>query len=417
MMKPPALLGAVLAFATAHAAKPAAITSYPPDWPHRSPWKLNRELLLPETERIVFVVDTPRGASPISEGLDQLVLLASKYGGRPASWVRLGDPGAPDVRWVDPPVPLKPVNYYVRLRDGQTLSDFHIPRDHVETLRYLEEIPSCPGGALATDVSYVFIRYLGDVGRAYGNSEVVRSGALCAGREFPVIRVAQTTIARVRPPLIGQDFLEQRTLAHEYGHVLGLGSNPEHGRWGSTVPYRGGTHCTHRDCAVAVPTAMALLKGQMADYCAACLRDMEQAREHWLTGKEFPETPRLPQPDAAAAVARLKPYNFREGGEADKLLGYGKAVMPALVARIAQLPGGYAASPKSYAILLAVKIVLTEDEARRAPGSPSPVMRDTSSAEFLTWWQQEAERFMEGDDWALAPMLRVPEGTPTSTTP
>jgi hypothetical protein len=405
-MKRLALIGSLIACQAAHAAKPAAVTSYPPDWPHRAPWKLNRELLLPETERIVFVVDTPRGASPVPEALDQLVVLASKYGGRPASWVRLGDPGAPNVRWVDPPVPPKPVNYYVRLRDGQTLSDFHIPRDHVETLRYLEEIPSCPGGALATDVSYVFIRYLGDVGRAYGSSEVVMSGALCGGREFPVMRVAQTTIARVRPPVIGQGFLEKRTLAHEYGHVLGLASNPGHGRWGSTVPYRGGSHCTHRDCAVAVPTAMALLKGQMAEYCAACLRDIQQAREHWQTGKEFPEVPRLPQPDPTTAVARLKPYNFREGGEADKLLGYGKAVMPALVARTAQLQGGYAASPKSYAILLALKIVVAEDEARRERGSPAAVLRDTTSAEFLTWWQQESERFMAGDDWTLPPMLR-----------
>jgi hypothetical protein len=407
-MRALALFIAFLASAAAFGAKPAAITSFPPDWPHRAPWKLNRELLLPETERILFVVDTPRGSPPIAEALDQLAALASKYGGRPASWVRLGDPEAPLVKWVDPPAPPKPANYYVRLRNGQTLSDFHIPQDHVETLRYMEQIPSCPSGALAANASFVFIRYLGDVGNAYGNSEVVVSAALCGGREFPVMRVAQTTIARVRPPVIGQEFLEQRTLAHEYGHVLGLASNPEHGMWLSTVPYRGGTHCIHRDCAVAVPTAMALLKGQMADYCAACLRDIQQAREHWLTGTEFPDVPRLPQPDPAAAVARLKPYNFRDGGEADKLLGYGKAVMPALVARLKELQGGYPASPRSYAVLLAVKIVNAEDEARREPGSLAPVMRDTTAAEFTTWWQQESERFMSGDEWALPPMLQTP---------
>ena len=70
---------------------------------------------------------------------------------------------------------------------------------------------------------------------------------------------------------------------------------------------RGGAHCVHRECALAVPSAMALLKGQMSDYCAACLRDMQQAREHWRTGKEFPVVLRLPQPDASAAVESLKP--------------------------------------------------------------------------------------------------------------
>jgi hypothetical protein len=149
----------------------------------------------------------------------------------------------------------------------------------------------------------------------------------------------------------------------------------------------------------------------MADYCAACLRDIAQAREHWLTGREFPEVPRLPQPDPAAAVANLTKHNFREGGEADNLLGYGKVVMPFLVARLPALPGGSAASPRSYAIRLALKIVIAEDDLRRAPGTPAPKIDDStshSSAEFYSWWRQEAERFMAGDDWALPGMLRVP---------
>jgi hypothetical protein len=404
-----ALLGTVFACASAHAAQPAAVTPVPPDWPHRAPWKLNRELLLPETDRIVFVVGTERGAPPVAEALDQLVSLASKYGGRPAVWVRLGDSGAPSVRWIDPPVPPKPVKVYVRLRDGQTLSDFQIPRDDVETIRYLVEIPSCPAGALPTNVSYVFVRYLGNLGSAFGNAGTVASDASCGGREFPVVRVAQTHIAQARAPGIGQGFLESRALAHEYGHILGVASNPEHGRWSRTVPYRGGQHCVHRDCAVAVPTAMALLKGQMMDYCAACLRDIELAREHWRTGREFPESVRLPQPDPASSVARLKTHNFREGGEAEKLLGYGKAVMPSLVARLPDLPGGSVASPRSFAIRLALKIIIAEDDARRAPGTPACNIDDSSAhtgAEFLSWWRQESARFMDGDDWSLPAMLR-----------
>jgi hypothetical protein len=304
------------------------------------------------------------------------------------------------------------VSVYVRLRDGQSLSDFQIPRDDIETIRYLVEIPACPAGALPANVSYVFVRYLGSLGTAFGNAEIVASDDSCGGGKFPVIRVAQTKIAKARAPGIGQDFLEWRTLPHEYGHILGLASNPEHGRWGSTAPYRGGQHCIHRDCAVAVPTAMALLKGQMADYCAGCKRDIEQARENWRTGKEFPEVPRLPQPDPGAAVARLKNYNFRDGGEAEKLLGYGKSVMPSLVARLAELPGGGVASPRSYATRLALRIVIAEDELRRPPGTPSSKIDDSSahsSAEFYSWWHQEWERFMAGDDWSLPAMLRIPQ--------
>src|SRR5262245_10520567 len=122
-MKALVFVGSVLASASLLAAKPAAVTSYPPEWPHRAPWKLNRELLLPETERIVFLVDTPRGPRPIPEALDQLVALAAKYGSRPAAWMPLDDPGAPIVTWVDPSIPAKPAKLYVRLHDGQTLSD------------------------------------------------------------------------------------------------------------------------------------------------------------------------------------------------------------------------------------------------------------------------------------------------------
>jgi hypothetical protein len=81
--------------------------------------------------------------------------------------------------------------------------------------------------------------------------------------------------------------------------------------------------------------------------------------------------------------------------------------MPALVARLTHLQGGYA-SPQSYAIALALKIVISEDDARRDSGEPAVVERDPTSAEFLDWWQHESERFMAGNDWTLPPMLRVP---------
>lgn len=404
-------LGGVPLIGLANAAPADPVTPYPLDWPHRAPWKLSRELLVPETKRIVFVVDVTSGARPQSEALDHLATLASRYGGRPASWVRLGEDGAPSMRWVQPSGPQRPLKLYVKLREGQSVEDVRITRQQADTIRIEAEVPACPSGPLEPDVSYVFVRYVGYLWSNYGVSETVDSDASCDGRKFPVIRVAQTRIAGDRAPGIGQGFLEARALAHEYGHTLGLASNPAHGQWWSTIPYRGGAHCTHRDCAVHVPTAMALLKGQMLDYCDACRKDIEDAREHWRTGKVFPETERLPQPDPAARVAYLKNYNFRDGGEAEKLLGFGKAVMPALIARMERLPGGSGASAKAVAARVALRIVSDENELRRPPGGAEPsFLTSTSdlSREVLAWWAEESAKFMAGDDWKLPAAIRMP---------
>lgn len=399
-----ALVVAMLGVTGAPAARPARVTSFPPEWPHSAPWKLNRELLLPDTERIVVVVDTPRGFQPKREALDSLASLAAKYGGREATWVRLGDPGAPNVDWTAPTERRAPV----RVTANRPPDELSITQDVKDSIRYFSEVPSCPDGPLSARTSFVFVRYVGDWGSQYGAAERVLPDPSCGGREFPVIYLAQGRIARDRPPGMSQAFLERRALAHEYGHVLGLASNPSHGRWGRTVPYRSGPHCVNRECALAVPTARALLKGQMLDYCAACLHDIEQAREHWLTGKTFSEVLRLTQPDPAAHVARLKAYNFREGGEADRLLGYGKAVMPALMKRLSQLPGGRELSARTYAATLASRIIASEDDRRRGSdlsrlGPPGP--GSDLSTELLAWWDEEGERFLRGDEWKLPSCL------------
>lgn len=390
-------------------ARPVSVTPYPPEWPHRAPWKLNRELLLPETTRIVFVVDSPRGAAPKPEALDHLVSLAAKHGVRPASWVRLGELAAPDVRWVTSEQPRRLADVSVHLHDGASVENYHLSQDVIDSIHYFNEAPAC-GGILPLDTSYVFVRYLGDWIGAYGSTYSVTADASCGARTFPVMCIAQGRIALDRPPGIGQVFLEQRALAHEYGHVLGLATNPAHGFWYSTLPYRGGTHCVHRECAVSVPTAMALLKGQMLDYCADCIRDIEQARDHWITGKDFSEVRRLAQPDSAAYVARLKKHNFREAGEADRLVARGKAVMPALMKRLPDLPGGSFLSPRSYAARLALKIVVLEDQLRREELGPVlalPSQTEDLSGPVLAWWWKESERFMHGDDWELPVALRA----------
>ncbi len=402
-----AVAAAALLLAPARAARPAAVTPYPPDWPHRAPWKLNREFLLPETERILVVVDAPRGAQPKKDALDHLASLAAKYGQRPASWVRLGAPGAPNVRWIVPS-PGTPANRCDR-GDGRSMGRHQVSSDEAESLRYLSEVPTCPDGELPADTSFVFVRYVGEFGCAYGAASEVTAAPSCGSRALPVILLAQGAIALGRPPGFPQAFFERRALAHEFGHVLGLASNPVHGRWERLVPYAGGAHCVHLECAVAIPTAGALLKGRMLDYCTACLLDIEQAREHWRADKEFAEAPRLPQPDPAAHVARLKAYSFREGGQADRLLGYGKVVMPALLRRMAALPGGRELSPRGYAARLALRIVAVEDGCRwdtLPPEIASAASGVDVSGDVLAWWSEEEARFMGGDDWKVPLLLR-----------
>ena len=73
-----------------------ATTPYPEGWPRAAPWRLDPALLLPEgSERILFLVEVNAGREPDEEALDRLAGLASRYGGRPASWLHLGEEGAP----------------------------------------------------------------------------------------------------------------------------------------------------------------------------------------------------------------------------------------------------------------------------------------------------------------------------------
>jgi hypothetical protein len=396
-------LAAVLLASSVRATKPAPVTSFPPEWPHACPFRLSRELLLAATSRIVIVVDVPRGFAPKSDALDSLASLAARYGEREARWVRLGDPGAPRVVWS---TPRSPSDAPVKFRPVRTDSGSGVVRlsqDQVDLARIFGEVPACPDGALPSDTSFVFVRYLGEWGSSYGAYSAGTTDASCGGREVPILYLAQGRIDRGRPPTFSQSFLERRALAHEYGHALGLGSNPAHGHWLRTTPHSIGPHCVNRECAVAIPSAKALLKGQMLDYCADCRRDVQQARSHWRSGATFAEVRRIPPPDPAAHVARLKPYNFREGGDADRLVGYGKAVMPALLTRVPELPGGSEVSPRAYAATLGLRIIDAEDRKRRGLEDDATPIHPTKdvSRELLVWWSAEGERFLAGDDWLL----------------
>jgi hypothetical protein len=205
----------VVATLSIHALKPRKVTPFPPDWPHRAPWKLSRELLIPDTGRILFVVDIPAGLKPKEEALNYLVEVASRYGERPASWVYLGAEDAPEVRWILTESPDEPMEITVRMREGQSLEERPVSGDTVDEARLANEIIDCVPGSLAADVSFVFVRYAGEGLACYGFHREASSTARCGERSFPLLIINQDQIAQHRlPVMFTRESLEKRTLVH-----------------------------------------------------------------------------------------------------------------------------------------------------------------------------------------------------------
>ena len=88
----------------------------------------------------------------------------------------------------------------------------------------------CPDGPLDERTSYVFIRYVGTSSPGlYGRTGFLNVGDECGTRPIYSIQVSQDELARQRLLWLTRTRLEEYDLVHEYGHVLGLGSNTEHG--------------------------------------------------------------------------------------------------------------------------------------------------------------------------------------------
>lgn len=356
------------------------VTPYPRASPHAAPWRLNREFLLPETtSRILFVVELRGGAEPFATPLDHLAELASRYGERPASWVRLGDLGAPDVA-----------------------------EDRFGNLR-------CPSGPLDENTSYVFIRYVGSSSPGLlGRTTILQTGDDCGGQDIYAIQISQDTLARQRFLWLTRAKLEEYDLVHEYGHVLGLGSNPAHGFYPYYPDFSAGDHCVNPQCALAGPHPKAMLYRVYRtgltfrfnrDYCAECRLDIERAKGQWRTGEVFAESPRLPQKDLTEWIAKLRDEDFEEGGNAVILLYHGKEVMPALMKRMYSLPGGSEESPLAGAEWIAKALVMQEATKRAGKGFRADWLMGGRSLEMLWWWMKEERRFMAGDDWELPPTV------------
>lgn len=99
--------------------------------------------------------------------------------------------------------------------------------------------------------------------------------------------------------------LNLNLLRHELGHILGLCSNTGHGN---------GQHCRHHGCLMrssmsllSEVTALVQLPTKAAEPCAACLRDLEAARQFDPNGSLFFEGPFLVERTEESQVMRL-PY-------------------------------------------------------------------------------------------------------------
>ena len=217
-----------------------------PAWVSRTvPWDLNRELLLPETKQLVFVVEWVDGQEPEWEALHALVRLASRYGGRPASWRR---------HETNAPLKLEP------------------------------------------DTSYVLVRYVGNQLSHFG----LAYPEMIDNRQVYVIQLNQEAHRRYRM-FAPQAKLEEQTLVHEYGHHLGLPTY-DHGYF-LNPEFSGGMHCVNPDCALSKPRLKAILynafhiafgRHYLEDYCEECRRAVDTARKHW--GESAPGELRPPSP-------------------------------------------------------------------------------------------------------------------------
>lgn len=219
------------------------VTPSRPGTPTELPWRLNPELLTPANERIEFVVEQLAGHAPNRQALNDLVELASRYGGRPASWVMH--------------------------RQGEPFK-------------------------LEPNVSYVIVRYVGhqlpSFGLAYSRE--------VNGRTLYFLIINQD-VHRNFKVLMPIRRLEQQTLIHEYGHLLGL-PVPHYGYYPKYPDWSGGMHCVSPDCPLSRPRPKAVLYNAfwiafghhyLVDYCADCREAISQAQAFW---KAHPEKARRP---------------------------------------------------------------------------------------------------------------------------
>lgn len=238
-------------------------TPFPEAMADKPPWGLNREFLLTEGRKILFVVEADSAGDPSERALRRLAEVASHYCQCRADWARLGDPGTPR---------------FFRTSSGNI---------------------RCGGAPLDPSSIYVLIIYVGDLGGRFGTTNIVDAEETCNQSRFFEISISQTKIRDAAFLWLTRDRLEERVLVHEYGHILGLGTNPAHSYFPEFPSLEKGPHCVRPDCAMALPRWRSLaftayFTGitfrNIRDYCRLCRRDINEAKSYWTGSTASPPT-------------------------------------------------------------------------------------------------------------------------------
>lgn len=220
------------------------------------PWLLADGLV----QKVIVEVDWVEGCEPGPKTLRGLQAVLEKYGptGRPVEVRR--DDVIPRSEW-DATAEQK-TGSRIRALVGAHAEPSHDPA--VES-RYVLFAPISKEGFMGFSTTWSF--------QADGQDERVRG-----------VAVFHENHVRFAKLWISLDKLERMTLVHEFGHQLGLVSDPRHER---TERHLG--HCTRLDCLMAHPTRRVIVRNFIPgvfgvffkDYCRECQAEIRLAQAEW----------------------------------------------------------------------------------------------------------------------------------------
>jgi len=179
-----------------------------------------------------------------------------------------------------------------------------------DAMRALADTYARAEQALVPGTEWRYVLFVPDLGpRLFGYSWTTWTERGGNAIEVRYVVVSHEAHAKFAHLWLSLDRMEEMTLIHEFGHVLGLVQNPRHERTGAWHRL----HCTSLDCQMAHPTPRVIARNFfpglfnhfMHDYCDACRSDIRRAQEYWSERqKAGPEYRR--QREAAREALRVR---------------------------------------------------------------------------------------------------------------
>ncbi len=359
-------------------------TPFSPDSPDHVPWLLTRPLLDGE-RRVLIVVENHEGREPDLRALESFRRRVSGYSGKEA--LLRGTDSAPPCQWIS---------------DDEAQCDGIDPQ---------KEYP-------------VFLQYVGQADY-FGETRPIRGRVKSIEIPTSGIRIAQTTLDGEAFLWLSRRRLEEMTLLHEYGHALGLASNPQHSYLDDYPDLsRASAHCRNPNCPVSRPTWRAVVYGALrtgltfrflTDYCADCRKDIAAAKSFWISGTApAGMRPSKTPPDTAQrAMKALGDRGFREEWRVYSLRRFGKQVVPLLFKKLRSLQRTDRNQELLNCDWIIKTIVMDQAVARAGAGAIGGWIMGDQSAVLLSWWENHEAAFMQGDAWPLpsAITLQLPTDT------